>query len=109
LKLRTGLYFAQIVAWIVKKVFARASIAHFVVEDIMASYGDYQPQNTEMEGEKDYTAQENTQSTSSISNGSKKRPRDDVVDEASRDRSNTRLNAQLNVQTNASKMRSDER
>jgi hypothetical protein len=70
------------------------------LEDIMASYEDYQPQNTEIEGEKNYTAQESTQSTSSISNGSRKRPRDDMVDEASRDRSNARLNAQLNVQTN---------
>jgi hypothetical protein len=66
------------------------------LENIMASYRDYLPQNTEIKGEKSYTTQESTQSISSISNGNKKRPRDDMVDmvdEASRDRSNARLNA----------------
>jgi hAT family C-terminal dimerisation region len=56
------------------------------LEDIMASLGDSRPQNTEMEGEEGNTTQDNVHNTQISKNGNGKRPREDVVDEASQKR-----------------------
>ena len=56
------------------------------LEDIMASLGDSRPQNTEMEGEEGNITQENAQGTQNSKNGSGKRSREDVVNEASQKR-----------------------
>lgn len=53
------------------------------LKDIMISFEDSRPQNTEIEGEEGNTTQGNTQNTQTSKNSNDKRPREHVVNEAS--------------------------